>query len=255
MVLHTVLVMLLPEQPPLPLPLSSPPPLLLHPSPSPPLPLSSALPPLLRPSPSPDLPPPVSGSVHSAYSLSPSESLETFLYPGLIEEIVEVLELPDQHLMVDTSPHNTSPHNTTPHLTTQHLTTPHHNTTPHHTTRHLTTPHLTTQLLSSSTQLCASAVHSPSPFPPPHPPLPSPPPPGHQSSCTASTDRCCPLGEEPKAERDCGEHWCLCLPRLPPRSGPGGHCFSHRCGVCVCVCVCMCVLCVTCVCLSVSCHL
>ena len=41
----------------------------------------------------------ISGSVHSAYSLSPSESLETFLYPGLIEEIVEVLELPDQHLM------------------------------------------------------------------------------------------------------------------------------------------------------------
>ena len=92
--------------------------------------------------------------------------------------------------------------------------------------------------------MCASTVHSPSPFPPP-----SPPPPGHQSSCTASTDRCCPLGEEPEAERDCGEHWCLCLPRLPPRSGPGSHCFSHRCGVCLCVCVYVCVVCD--VCLSV----
>lgn len=79
--------------------------------------------------------------MHSAYSLSPSESLETFLYPGLIEEIVEVLELPDQHLMVGqasclTTPQNLS-HHTPQNLTTQHLTTSHlttsHSTTSHHT--------------------------------------------------------------------------------------------------------------------------
>ena len=126
---------------PLPLSCSAPPPLLLCPSPSPalPLPLSCSAP-----------PPAVSGSVHSAYSLSPSESLETFLYPGLIEEIVEVLELPDQHLMVGRStPHHT-PHHSTPHhtytalhYTTLHYTTLHY-TTLHHTTLHYTTQHNTT---------------------------------------------------------------------------------------------------------------
>ena len=153
--------------------------------------------------------PPVSGSVHSAYSLSPSESLETFLYPGLIEEIVEVLELPDQHLMVgqgllpnhnhSTSPNHTTQHLTTPHLTTQHLTTPYHtlphHITPHHTPQHLTTPHHTTQHSAYNVYcvrtplqfiqpplLCFSTPLHPSSLPllpstPPTHPLYSPPPP------------------------------------------------------------------------------